>query len=324
VTDLVRVGAVTALEREVPADRNPVNVYLGRLRTPRARAVQLGALEACAGVLLGQAAVRGVAMAFPWWELRHPHTAKLRADLLERYAPATVRRLLSAVRGVLEECWTLGLMAHDDYARAARLKPIRGERLPRGRALSAGELRALFEACAPAGVAGARDAALVAILYGAGLRRAEAVALDLEDFDPATGALHVRHGKGDKARQVYATNGGRRAVLAWLEHRGPDPGALLLAVGKGGRIVPRRLTAHATLKALARLARRAGVARFSPHDLRRSYVSDLLDAGADVATVAKLAGHAQLETTRVYDRRPEEAKRKAAELLHVPYVPTGA
>jgi integrase/recombinase XerD len=213
-------------------------------------------------------------------------------------------------------------MSAEDFARASDLAPVKGSTLPSGRALPAGEIRSLFAHCR--GPLGARDAALLAVCYGAGLRRSEAVALDLEDFDPESGALVVKRGKGGRQRVGYLTNGAGAAIRAWLTVRGLEPGALFVAMTKGGKATGRRLTDAAVAKAFAALARRAAVAAFSPHDLRRSFVSDLLDAGADVSNVQRLAGHASPTTTVVYDRRPEAAKRKAAELLHVPYSPAGA
>ena len=158
------------------------------------------------------------------------------------------------------------------------------------------------------------------MLYGAGLRRAEAAALDVDDIDRETGALTVRCGKGRKDRVTYLTNGAHKAVIAWIEHRGGDDGPLFVPVRKDGVATFRRMTSQSVYMRLTRHSRKAGVDTFSPHDLRRSYCSDLLDAGADVSLVQRLMGHANVSTTQRYDRRPEQSKQRAAALLHVPYV----
>ncbi len=196
--------------------------------------------------------------------------------------------------------------------------------LPAGRALSDGELRALIETCCESGtVIGARDAALFVVIFGGGLRRAEAVALDVADYDRQKGTLRVRRGKGNKARSVPIPVIAREAIDAWLLVRGAqddDPHqALLCAVRKGGHIVPGRMTAGAVLFRTDRSALEVGVRRFSPHDARRTFITGLLASGADVATVQRLADHSRIETTATYDRRGEDAKRKAVEGVRFPY-----
>jgi integrase len=261
------------------------------------------------------------AYTLPWHELRFQHTAAIRSALAERYAPAGANKMLATLRGVLKACWRLGLLSAEDYHRAADVQGVRGDRLPRGRALSAGELRALFGACAQdPSPAGARDAALLAVLYGGGLRRSEATSLDLEDYMHETGELKIRRAKGNKQRIVHLAGGAAEALAAWLCLRGAEPGPLFYPVNHGGVIERRRMTAQVCRWVCLKRGREAQLAAFSPHDCRRTYVGDLLDAGADISTVQQLAGHSSVTTTQRYDRRGARAKARAAALLHVPYV----
>ena len=143
--------------------------------------------------------------------------------------------------------------------------------------------------------------------------------LDASDFDPQTGELRVR-GKGGKERIVYAAGGAAEALGAWMSARGGGDGPLLFhPINKGGRIERRRMSDQAVLYVLKRRGSQIAAKGFSPHDMRRTFIGDLLDAGADLAAVQRLAGHASVQTTARYDRRGERAKKRAASLLHVPY-----
>ena len=236
------------------------------------------------------------------------------------YKPATANRILCAIRGTLKAAWRLGLMSAEEYYRARDIQSITGETLPAGRGLQSGELSALLNVCAAdPSPAGARDAAIIALMYAAGPRREEVINLDLDSYDQETGQLII-FGKSSKERTAYLTNGAAAAMYDWLAIRGSEPGALFLAINKGGRIIPGRMKTQSIYDMLARRAIQAKVKKFSPHDLRRSFVSDLLDAGADFAVVAKMAGHASVTTTARYDRRGEQSKQKAATLLHIPYM----
>jgi site-specific recombinase XerD len=312
---------LTVIDAGVPsiaprADENPVNVYLASLAEGSRRTMGQS-LEAIAQILAGQPTDP---RAFPRHMLRHQHVAAIRSTLAERHAAATANKMLAALRGVLKACWRLGLMNGDDYQRAIDVPAVKGSTLPRGRALEAGELRGLFRACAAnATIAGRRDAALLAVLYGAGLRRSEAAGLMVADYNPQTGELRILGAKGNKDRLAYITNGARAALDACLSVRGTEARPLFVPINKGGRVTMRAMTDQAIYGMLEKRAAEAGIPHFSPHDLRRSFVGDMLDAGADVSLVQQLAGHANVTTTLRYDRRPEHAKRKAAELLHVPF-----
>ncbi|MCP4491287.1 MAG: tyrosine-type recombinase/integrase, partial [Gammaproteobacteria bacterium] len=190
-------------------------------------------------------------------------------------------------------------------------------RLLSGRALANDEIGKLFETCADDSPKGARDAALLAVLYGCGLIGGELAGLDIEDFDPDDCSIMV-HGKRNKQRTVYLTGRGCGYVEAWLDHRGDDPGPLFCPVDQKGEVRISRLRGESVAYIVKRLRQVAGIDHFSPHDLRRSFVTALLDAGQDVLTVQKLAGHADVTTTARYDRRGEKAKRRAVQSLELP------
>lgn len=316
------------------AAAGPLDIYIGSL-APGSRRAMRGALEAAARRITGgawrtgrvgrHARRRGAeappAETVPWYALRRPHVQVLRSELAEAFAPATANKMLAAVKGVLRECWRAGLMNADDYQAAVDVKPVAGTRLMRGRALDAGELRSLVRACRalPHRSVAMRDAALIGVLFTGGLRRAEAVALELADYARETGALAVRHAKGNKQRIVYITNGARDALEAWLLERGAAPGALFTPVNKGGRVQLRAMSAQAVRDVLRRRAEDASIAPCSPHDLRRTCASELWDAGIDGATIQRLLGHENINTTARYDRRGDAALREAVVVLRYPF-----
>ena len=300
----------------VPPDQNPALVYLKGKVSEVGRRGLARSLNRAAEILTGGLTTSGLLVA--WSEVGYQHIAALRAVLTEQgdLKPATINHTLAAVRGTMREAFNLGQINAETLARVTAAKNVQATRLPAGRHLQPGEIVRLFDACGDTPV-GARDSALLSLLYGCGLRRSEAVAVQLDDYD--AGAVTIRHGKGDKERVVYCQPAGQAAVDAWIARRGSWPGALLAPLVKGGHVEQRAMTPQGVLMRLRFLAKRAKVKQFSPHDLRRTFVGALLAAGADISSIQQLAGHAAVSTTARYDLRGSEAKRKAAALLPLPF-----
>ncbi|AUB42367.1 Site-specific recombinase XerD [Nostoc flagelliforme CCNUN1] len=304
-----------ALASPVPLIEHPAQVYLATL-SPGSRPAMRQALNVIARLLTNSSCD---AMTLNWAALRYKHTAAVRSVLSEKYAPAYVNKVLSALRRVLKEALRLEIMDAVDFARAVDISNVKVTKQLRGRVLTAEEIAQLMQTCfddpTPTGY---RDAAIFAILRGSGVRRSEAVNLDLSDFEENTGAIQVRAGKGGKDRTVYLPESGLIVVSDWLSLRGYEAGPLLCHVNRGSRIVRRRLTSQAVLFILQKRGAQAFVANFSAHDFRRTFISELLDAGEDISTVQRLAGHANSDQTARYDRRGEQTKRRAVQKLTIP------
>src|SRR6202011_6190521 len=137
--------------------------------------------------------------------------------------------------------------------------------------------------------------------------------------------LRVRRGKGRKPRQVTLPPSALPALEDWLQVRGSEPGPLFCPVLKSGRLLRNggqlaRLSPGGAWRICRERGLQAQIQAPAPHDLRRTWIGDLLDLGVDLATVQKMAGHASASTTAGYDRRDQGVQRRAAVLLEVPYV----
>jgi integrase/recombinase XerD len=207
-----------------------------------------------------------------------------------------------AVRGFHRFAVREGLTPVDPSA--AVHPPAPAKRLPKALPLFDIE-RILDAAGAPGTPLALRDRALLEVLYGTGARISEAVGLDRDDLDLEQGAVLLR-GKGSKERVVPVGSYARAAVEAYLVRGRP---VLTAELPASRRAVPAlflnarggRLSRQSAWTVLARAAERAGVhAEVSPHTLRHSFATHLLDGGADVRVVQELLGHASVTTTQVY------------------------
>ena len=250
--------------------------------------------------------------------------AQLRPDDVRRFlaerhaedAPASLGRKLAALRAFFRFLVRESVIAADPSAGIPA--PRTPRRLPRPLAVddcnvlmapparpasaASGGTRAAT-ACAAPSWAELRDAAMVELLYGAGLRVGELVALDVRDVDVTHGEVRVL-GKGGKERVVPLPAAARAALAAWLAPR-RRPGVLgeplFVALRARRGELPRRLDARDVRRRLAQRALAAGHAdRVHPHRLRHSYATHLLDMGADLRAIQELLGHASLSTTQKY------------------------
>jgi integrase/recombinase XerD len=231
-------------------------------------------------------------------------------------APTSLRRRAAAIRGFYRFAFGEGLIQVDvaanlDLPKMPRLLP---------ETLSVAEVERLIEAAGGAD-AGARERALVELLYAAGLRISEALRLDLEDLSFDGGFVRVI-GKGDRERLVpvgevalewlRAWVGGPRGALLAIGHVAPDRGGPLFLGDRG-----RRLGRQQAWAAVKSAAASAGLDdRVSPHTLRHSFATHLLEGGADLRIVQELLGHASISTTQLYTHLTGERIREVYARAH--------
>ncbi|NNC80751.1 MAG: site-specific tyrosine recombinase XerD [Acidimicrobiales bacterium] len=233
-------------------------------------------------------------------------------------APSSVNRAMASVRGVHRFLFAEGLVAHDPTADVA------SKRLPRGlpKALSEDDITQLLESVAGAEPVDRRDRAILELLYGTGMRISELVGMSLEDIDRPAQLIRVT-GKGNKQRIVPLGRIAAEALDEWLSAGGrsafePKTWADRSAESavflnqRGGR-----LSRQGMWGVLRKRALTVGLAdRVSPHVLRHSCATHMLDHGADIRTVQELLGHASITTTQLYTKVSTELLQREYDRSH--------
>jgi integrase/recombinase XerC len=223
-----------------------------------------------------------------------------------RLSKATIARKLATVRSCFRFLARRGVIEVNP-ARQVR-SPRLGRRLPSF--LPKDEATQLLDAPPEPSSAGARDRALLELLYASGLRVAEGCGLDLDDLDEAQRRVRVV-GKGDRERVVPVGETALEALAAYLAMRGRRRGPLFLNA-RGGRLTPR-----SARRIVKRLARRAGLSqRVTPHTLRHSFATHMLGEGADLRLIQELLGHRRLSTTQRYTHVSPEHLMRVYDAAH--------
>jgi site-specific recombinase XerD len=231
-----------------------------------------------------------------WQDLGYEQAQQLRSYLAGKYKGRTSNRMIAAYRGVLKASWRLGQMTTEQYTRAADVKVIRVSEPPAGRRLGLNELKKLVSAGNDQ-----RDMAIICMLYAVGMRRFELVGLLAGDYDRAIGQVTIR-GKGNKTRQVVVAKGWRKPIEDWLDAYKPQPSdPLFPSRFQGTDREPLSLTGLSYVVEQRR--KLANLQPFTTHDMRRTFITNLIDSGADLVVVKRIAGHSNINTTASYDRR---------------------
>ena len=303
---------------------NPALAYLKSLSSPTSRLTMVSPLNRAACIMAPSLSGKEAWKAVPWQNLRAPHVRAVMAEISG--SPSTRNKALAALKGVARAAWELHQLETDELMRIQAIKGDAGKRELAGRFIPEGEIKSLLQACAKdSSPAGARDGAMIAIAASTGTRRAEICSMLAENLTAEEdGHFRIRViGKRNRERTIFIRGNTALFLRDWLTLRFsevPQAGPLFCAILKSGKLLfDSGISPTAADGVLRKRCSQASLSDLGWHDLRRTTTSNLLDAGADIATVAGILGHTNVQTTVRYDRRGERARIKATELISIPY-----
>lgn len=233
----------------------------------------------------------------------------------ENKAPATINSYIAAIKGVTKQAWKRKIIKTSTYLWINDIKDINGSRINTGRTLTTNEILKLIKSCNKnKDILGIRDAAIIAISYGAGLRRDETANLKINDYDIKEGTIKII-GKGNKERKNKINKKIQEVIKQWIDCRDKKSEHIFYSIRDNNHVFERKLSGGNIYTMLKKRYIEAKIEKISPHDLRRTYATKLLEQGHDIFIVQELMGHTRIDTTKKYDRRSEIFKNNAAEAL---------
>ncbi|MCG9738342.1 site-specific integrase [Shewanella insulae] len=246
---------------------------------------------------------------------------QIRALLIhEQWSARSINRAMTAIKNIVK---VAALMGKADMQQVAHISSITNMKhgAHQGNPLTVKQVNELFERLAkPKGAYGLRTLAIFALFLGTGLRRSELAALSMADYDRLNSTITVVAGKGNKSRVLFLPSWVEQHISAWLKFRSRQEGWLICKCYISGKL---DVTQPVSSDTLYRLVKDKlidiGISGASPHDLRRTFITRLLEQNVDINTVRQMAGHADISTTTIYDKRGDAFMREAASALN--YVP---
>jgi integrase len=286
------------------------------------RSVVRRRLDTIAGLLAPGSDAAG----FDWSGVTYAEVSMVKAALGRQFKWTTANWHLAALKGVLRTTWQLGMMTTDAYHRAVAIPSFRGTMLPVGRHIEGEEFQRLFAILTDdTSPRGRRDLALFAIARSSGARREELTEIQLDDMNLSALTV-VINGKGRKQREVALAPWVRPLVMAWLNVRGTVEGPLFCILRRNGKPSnpPKPITNSGMQDILRRRIAEHGLTPFGWHDIRRTMITDILDAGHDVEAAQKQAGHSDPKQTLRYSRREAKKLQQVARAIPSPFGDGGA
>jgi len=226
-----------------------------------------------------------------------------RAQMLARKLSAsTINVRLSAVRKLIGKATRNGILSGDQAAEMADIPNIREQGTRLGNWLTREQARELLTVPDRTTLKGKRDAAILGLLVGCALRRAELAALCLEDIQQRERRWVIvdMRGKGGRIRTIAVPVWVKQLIDAWTVEAGHSAGRLLRPVNKSGRVVGDKLGDWAVWSAVEQAAKEIGIEHFGAHDLRRTRAKLCRKSGGDLGQIKFLLGHASIQTTERY------------------------